>query len=114
MYKSKRHIYTSAALRGIYDGKAYKRGIEYHTTTSLAIMMVLSDLSAKETESIRMQCTRKSFRKMLHEHSPDTNVIQSWYTTQIKSNESTGEWAQFILQYIEQVDSLLCLISACR
>ena len=51
---------------------------------------------------------------MLHEHSPDTNVIQSWYTTQIKSNESTGEWAQFILQYIEQVDSLLCLISACR
>lgn len=31
--------YTSAALRGIFRGKAYKRGIEYHITTSLAIMI---------------------------------------------------------------------------
>ena len=36
-------IYTSAALRGIYGGKAYKRGIEYHITTSLAIMMMMFD-----------------------------------------------------------------------
>ena len=28
-------IYTSAALRGIYSGKAYKRAVEYHITTSL-------------------------------------------------------------------------------
>ena len=40
-------IYTSAALRGIYGGKAYKRGMEYHITTSLAIMMMLFDANAK-------------------------------------------------------------------
>ena len=36
--------------------------------------------------------------------------------TQIKPNdtESTGGKAQFMLQYIEQVDNLLCLIGACR
>ena len=37
------------------------------------------------------------------------------YTSQIKPNEteSTVEQAQFMLQYIEQVDSILCLIGAC-
>ena len=74
----------------------------------------------QKTEPIRMQCTRKSLRKTLRERSPDTNVIfehiQDRYTTQIKSTEteSTGEWTQYMLQYIEQVDSLLCLISTCR
>ena len=28
-----------AALRGIFLGKAYERGLEYHITTSLAILM---------------------------------------------------------------------------
>ena len=32
--------YTSAALRGIFGGKAYKSGVEYHLTTSLANMMM--------------------------------------------------------------------------
>ncbi|KAG0728963.1 hypothetical protein GWK47_031346 [Chionoecetes opilio] len=35
--------YTSAALRGIYGDKAYKRGIEYHVTTCLAITMMRFD-----------------------------------------------------------------------
>ena len=54
-----------AALSGIYGGgKANKRGIEYRTTTSLAIMLMLFDASAKYTlpESIRMQC--ESLRKL--------------------------------------------------
>ena len=113
-------IHTSAALREIYGGKAYKRGIEYHVTTSLANMMMLFDASAKGAlpESTRTQC--ESLRRTLHKRGPDTNVIfgnkQSWYTTQIKPNEteSTGEQAQFMLQFIEQVDSLLCLIGAYR
>ena len=113
-------IYTSAALRGIYGGKAYKRGIEYHITTILAIMMMLFDASTKDflPDSIRTQC--ESLKQTLHERSPNANIIfeniQSWYTTHIQPNESesTGEQAQFMLQYIEQVDCLLCLIGACR
>ena len=38
--------------------------------------------------------------------------IKYWYTTPTKPNETecTREQAQFMSQYIEQVDSLLCLI----
>ena len=70
-----RGIYTSAALRGNNGGKAYKRGIEYHITTRLAIMVMLFDASAKYAlpESIRTQC--ESLRRTLHERSADTNVI---------------------------------------
>ena len=59
----------------LYVGKAYKLGIEYHITTSLVIMMMLFDASAKDAlpESIQTQC--KSLRRTLHERSPDTNVI---------------------------------------
>ena len=83
-------------------------------------MMMLFDASAKDAlpESIWTQC--ESLRWTLHERNLDTNVIfeniQSWYTIQIKPNETerTGEQAQFMLHYIEEADSLLYLIGACR
>ena len=36
-------IYTSAAIRGIFGGKAYKRGVEYHVTMNLTIQMLKFD-----------------------------------------------------------------------
>ena len=60
--------------------------IEYYITTSLAMMVMLFDASAKDAllESIRTQYA--SPRKTFHERSPDTIVIfeniQSWFTTQ--------------------------------
>ena len=83
-------IYTSAALHGIYGDKAYKGGIEYHISTSLAIIMMLFDANAKDTlpESIWTQCEFLT----PHKRSPDTNAIfeniQSWYTAQIKRHET--------------------------
>ena len=105
--------FTSAALRGIYGGKAYKRGIEYHITTCLAILMMLFDANAKEPlpDLLRTQCD--SLQKALHERSPDANVIfeniQTWYTENIKLNEreNAGEQAQFMLEYLEQAGSPL-------
>ena len=78
----KKGINTSAALCGIYGFKEYKRGIEYHIITSLAIIMMLFGASAKDAlpESTWAQC--KSLRMTLHERSPDSKVfeiIQSWY-----------------------------------
>ena len=113
-------LYTSAALHGNYCGEAYKLGIKYHVSTSLAIVMMLFDASAKDAprESVQTEC--EYLRRTLHERSSDANGIseniQSWYTTPTKPNEteSTREQAQLMLQYIEQVDSLLCLIGACR
>ena len=116
----KKCIYTSAALRGNYGGKAYKRGMEYHFT-SLAIIMMLFDAMCKlRSACIYMDAIFECLRMTLHERSPDTNVIfesiSSWYTTQAKPNktERTGEQTQLRLQYIEQVGSLLCHIGACR
>ena len=82
-YAIKNGINTSAAVCGIYGFKEYKRGIEYHIITSLAIIMMLFDASAKDAllESTWAQC--KSLRMTLHECSPDSKVIfeiiQSWY-----------------------------------
>lgn len=117
-------IYTSAALRGIYSGKAYKRAVEYHITTSLSLLMMRFDhlLTALEAnENIpRAQC--KTFREALHERSPEmVNIyddIQSWYSEKIKpaEREEQGleDLAKFLIEYLKQVDNLLQLIYACR
>ena len=59
--------YTYAALYGIYSGKAYKRGMEYYITTSLAIMMLIFENI--DLESIQEWCA--AFIDSLHNRSPD-------------------------------------------
>ena len=113
-------IYTSAALRGIYSGKAYKRAVEYHITTSLSLLMMRFDhlFSALEAnENIpRAQC--KAFREALHERSPEmVNIyddIQSWYSEKIKPAEREEQGLEDLAKYLKQVDNLLQLIYACR
>ena len=113
--------YTAAALRGIYSGKAYKRAIEYHITNCLAILMCrFDDIShSLQTEPLRAQCC--DLKNALHQSSPDIvdmyNNLQSSYAKNVKPLEegkNIGELAQFFMQYLEQVESLLQLISACR
>ena len=45
-------IYICLALWGIYNGKAYKRGIEYHITTSLAMTMMKFDAMFAVTQPL--------------------------------------------------------------
>ena len=113
--------YTSAALRGIFGGKAYKRGLEYHITTSLAIMMLQFDaiLSTLPRGPVRIQCL--NLKDKLHKRNPEMvdtfEEIQSWYAENIKPLENEkgiGEFAQFLTHYIGQVESLLQFISCCR
>ena len=63
--------HISAALRVVYGGKAYKRGVEYGITTSLAIMMMRVDaiLSAIPNGYLRVQCS--TIKNARHERSPD-------------------------------------------
>jgi len=63
--------YTSAALRGIFGGIAYKFGVEYHLTTSLANLMTKLESTSHgpPPEALRAQCD--AFKKALHERSPD-------------------------------------------
>ena len=114
-------IYTFAALRSIYGGKAYKRGIEYHIVTSLTIVILRfkDNFSVVTRGPVRVQCTAL---KALHKRNPEMveifKNIQSRYSGNLKLHKKDGkdlvELAQFILHYLEQVERLLYLISACR
>jgi len=61
--------YTSAALRGIFSGKAYKRGLEYHITTSLAVMMLQFDAVLSTKDPVRIQCI--ALNDKLHKRNPE-------------------------------------------
>ena len=69
-------------LQVIYGCKAYKRGVEYDITTSLAIMMMRFDaiLSALPHGPIRVQCsTLKKVRQERSSYMPKNfNDIKSW------------------------------------
>ena len=62
--------YSSAALRGIYGGKVFKRGVEYHIIKALAIMMMKFDAISSEFSSdhLRVLCTE--LKHTLHERDP--------------------------------------------
>ena len=109
---------STAALGVIYGGKAYKRGFEYDITVSLAIMMMSFDaiLSALTHGHLRVQC---STHKKAHTNAVQTgnyNDIKSCYLIHIMAHEGDdiGEPAQFLVQYFEQVERLLVIISPCR
>ena len=83
----------------------------------LAIMMMSFDniLVALTHGHLRVQCS--TLKKARHEPSPNMelyNDIESCYLINIKPHEGDdiGEPAQFIMQYIEQVETLLLIISA--
>ena len=61
--------YTSTALCRIFSCRVYKRGLEYHITTSLAIMMLQFDavLSAITKGPLRIQCI--ALKDKLHERN---------------------------------------------
>ena len=68
---------------------------------------------------VQAQCD--AFRMALHDRRPDIveiyNYIQSPYSGNIKpveEGEDSGELAEFLNQYLVQVESFLCLISTCR
>ena len=67
--------YTSAALRGIYGGKAYKRAIEYHITTCLAIMMMRYDamFSIMPSGPLQVQC--HDLKTALHDRNPEMSGL---------------------------------------
>ena len=118
------YVFTSVALREIYTGKAYKRAVEYHITTSLVLFMMRFDhlftgLAANE-KIPRAQW--EAFREALHDRSSEmVNIyddIQFRYSEKIKPQEreqqELQDLAKFLIEYLKQVDNLLQLIHACR
>ena len=108
--------YTSAALRGIYSGKAYKRGMEYYLVLSLAITKLMYEKF--DLQSAQELCT--AFIDSLQKRSPDMNTkysdIESFYVNNVKhlESENDGEMAMFLKEILRQIDCLLNFVSACR
>ena len=113
--------YTSAALRGIFGGKAYKRGVEYHITNSLAILMLRFDAIFPNLSEDPICMQFIDLKDKLHERQPEVveifGEIQAWYTENVKpleDKQDIGEFAEFLLKYLEQVESILNFISSCQ
>ena len=92
-------VYFAAALPGIYGGKAFKHGVEYHTMMAVAIMTmkfeaILGDLAPGP---LHLQC--RQLRKALHDNDPGMVEIyqdlEGYYAGYIegKESEATGELA---------------------
>ena len=113
-------IYSAAALRGIYGGKAFKRGVEYHIIMAVAIMVMKFEamLADLPLGPVRLQC--QQLKEALHKRDPGmTDMyenLEAFYAVHIheKENEGAGELASFFNQYLEQVEALLQIIAACR
>lgn len=114
-------IYSPAALRAIFTGKAFKRGVEYHIMNALACFYIRFDAILGQSPSGPLRHKCEELRKSLHEHDPKSaelfREVQSHYSTDIGSKMSTpgaGELANFLDSYTTQVEALLHLIRACR
>ena len=111
-------IYTSASLRRIFGGKAYKRGIEFHITMFLAVLMMKLDAIAGITnDGIIAKCA--ALREALRDRSANVmeiyEEVSTWQSQHLLSSDPhSSEMAKFLDQYMEQINSLLHLIHACR
>ena len=113
--------YSSAALRGIYAGKAFKRAKGYHISNALAIVMMKFEVVGDEilSDDLRLQC--QDLKKALHERDPKIvkmfEDVQILYTEKILDKvqcQGKGDLAQYFDQYLEQLENLLQIISSCR
>ena len=114
-------IYSSAALRGIYSGKNYRRGVEYHIMNALAILRLKLEAGIGEPEANKLKEQCGELRKALHTRDPEMGVIysnlESYYSENIRpviANQGHDDLGMFLDNYVAQVDSLLALIAAAR
>ena len=116
-------IYSPAALRGIYTGKAFKRGVEYHLMNALACFFLLFDAvlgNMSPDTPLQKQCME--LKTNLHHRSVEnvTDIyddLASHYADQIEGKVTgmdAGGLAQFLTNYMKQVQCLLHIISTCR
>ena len=113
--------YTVAALRGVHSGKAFKRAVEYHLINATAFTAMKFEALPQGLLTPALQTKCKNLRDALHARNPSMTTvfdeIQSKYVTNIQeklTKNEDGGLAQFLDNYLEQVENLLQIISASR
>jgi hypothetical protein len=115
-------IYSPATLRGIYTGKAFKRGVEYHLMNALACFFFKFDaVLGKMSPDVPLRKQCEELKSNLHQRSENITDIYddlaSYYADQIEpkvTGMDAGKLAQFLTNYMKQVECLLHIISTCR
>ena len=114
-------IYSPATIRQILGGKNYKRGVEYHVTNALALWEMLFDVLLHDNQNVQQimnDC--HSFGERLHSNSVGIDVFCGKIAKSLEDlgiltdDKISGAMPLFLLNYLRQVESLLCLIRASR
>ena len=114
-------IYSCAVLRGIYSGKKYRRGVEYHIMNCLAILVMKLEaaIGASDTSELKKQCM--ALRLALHSGDPEMNDTyddtENYYTENIQplmDCHEQDDMSVFLDNYASQVEVLLAVIAAAR
>ena len=114
-------IYSPTTLRQIFGGKAFKRGVEYHTVNALACYKFRFEQlsSANPIGPLTEQC--QQLREGLHNRDRACvdvfNDICGHYSESIEhvlTCSDGSEVGMFLVTYTQQVECLLNIIRACR
>ena len=81
--------YSIAAIRGIYSGKAFKRGVEYHIVNYIAILILeLETIIGIMEPDILQKCVK--LKDCLHTRSTDIHTayeeVSAAYADNVKEN----------------------------
>ena len=113
--------YGPAALRSIFSGKAFKRGVEFHFTNILAITSLIFEKVNANGILDTMKAAFSDLKIGLHDKSGDAsvlfNTICTLYDLNIKpliGNDDFGEMGTFFINYKNQFECLLHIIRSVR
>ena len=111
-------IYSPAAIWGIYTGKAFKRGVEYHLMNVLACFFFKCDkVLGENPHDMPIQKLCEGLKSTLHQRSENVRDIYddlaSHYAEQIEpklTGIDAGELSEFLTNNIKQVQCSLHII----
>lgn len=107
-------IYSPTTLRQIFEGKAFKRGMEYHTANTLACYKIRFEQlpSTSPTGPLAEQC--QQLREGLHNRERGYVDVFDDICQPYSESSDGNEVGTFLAKYTEQVKCRLNIIRACR
>ena len=111
-------VYSAAALRGIYSGKNYTRGLEHHIINAIVIICCKLEAVYGSEYPAALKAQTERFRKALHNEQPEASEIyedlSTYYSENIKEQFPPCDQGlpKFLNNYLIQVETVLASIAA--
>ena len=112
-------ICSNSTVMNILDGKAYKRGIEFHITQLLLLYSLMFEVVMQQ---IPLHLIEKCNELLdgIHKNSSSCTKsfkdIQDFFEQEVSldTNAFIGDLSQYLISYLNQIESLLHLIRSFR